>query len=84
MLLILLKTGSLDSAFGDNGEGVLGVSSSEPRGLQTPLARGLGVCLVARSPKSWPKLNGVVGKFAPTPCCVESSLKKLAIELVGD
>lgn len=80
MPLILLNTGSLDSALGDNGEGVLGASSSDPSGLQT-LLRGLGLCLVGIRPKSWPKLNGVVGMF---DCWLHSSLKKLAMELVGD
>lgn len=75
MLLILLNTGNLDSALGDIGDGVLG--SSEPSGLHTLLVLGLGLCLVARIPKSWPKLN------AGNPCW-QSSLKKLAIELVGD
>ena len=84
VLLILLNTGSLDSAFGDNGDGVLGVRSSEPNGLQTLFVRGLGLCLVASSPKSWPKLNGVVGRFATDGCWLQSSLKKLAMELVGD
>lgn len=80
--LILLKTGNLDSALGDSGEGVLGASSSEPSGLQT-LLRGLGLCLVGIRPKSWPKLNGVVGRFVQD-CWLHSSLKKLAMELVGD
>lgn len=84
VLLILLNTGSLDSALGDNGDGVLGASSSEPNGLQTLLVRGLGLCLVARRPKSWPKLNGVVGRLVTDGCWLQSSLKKLAIELVGD
>lgn len=77
VLLILLKTGSLDSALGESGDGVLGARSSEI-GLIIPPG-GLGLCLVARSPKSWPKLNGVVGGLLP-----QSSLKKLAIEFVGD
>lgn len=63
VLLILLNTGSLESAFGDNGDGVLGVSSSELRGLHMLFVRGLGLCLVASSPKSWPKLNAVVGRL---------------------
>lgn len=84
MLLILLNTGSLDSAFGDSGDGVLGERSSEPRGLQTLFVRGLGLCLVARRPKSWPKLNAVVGRLATDCCWLQSSLKKLAMELVGD
>lgn len=83
MILMLLKTGNLDSALGDSGEGVLGAAgSSEPRGLQT-LLRGLGLCLVEIRPKSWPKLNGVVGRFVQD-CWLHSSLKKLAMELVGD
>lgn len=70
VLLILLKTGSRDSALGDKGEGVRGASCG-----------GLGVCLVpARMPKSWPKAKGE--DMAGVCCC--SSLKKLAIELVGD
>lgn len=56
VLLILLKTGSRDSPFDESGDGVRGVRSSEI-GLQMPW--GLGLCLVARRPKSWPKLNGV-------------------------
>lgn len=79
-----MNTGSLDSALGDSGDGVLGVSSSEPNGLQTLFVRGLGLCLVASNPKSWPKLNGVVGRLVTEDCWLQSSLKKLAIEFVGD
>jgi len=46
LLLSLLNTGSLVSMLGDNGDGVLGDISSEPRGLYK-LLRGLGLCLVA-------------------------------------
>lgn len=79
---MLLNTGNLDSRLGDSGEGVLGAGSSDPSGLQT-LLRGLGLCLVEIRPKSWPKLKGVVGMFVHD-CWLHSSLKKLAIEFVGD
>lgn len=51
---------------------------------------GLGLCLVASNPKSCPKLNAVERLALALPVVVaeglpaQSSLKKLAIEFVGD